>query len=148
MAGIERLIPTKKLKTTRLAKLAKGKPCIQPFMRYDSEADILILMVVPPDTRTVVHYIDDHVALLYEHGTLEIVGMQVEGFERSFLPKHASVQRVWSLRESIEELPENMDFGDMILAVERMKPQVAREIVRASEGLADLPARELEAVFA
>ena len=77
-----------------LAKLAESKPHTLYF-QYDKEADILILQFVPREVKTVVHYVDDHVALLYQAQDLEIVGLQVEAFERSFLPNHEEVRRLW-----------------------------------------------------
>ncbi len=139
MAEIKPLISTSELKTTLLASLIRqGQRPL--FVHYDSEFDALMLLVVPPETETVVHYVDDHIALLYQPDTLEIVGMQVEDFEHSFLPAHENVQRVWRLSDTGNEL-ENV--GDMILAVERMKPEVAREVVKAAEDLLGKPGQEL-----
>ncbi len=138
MAEIERLISTDKLKTTLLANFARKQSRL--FVNYDSEFDALFLLFVPPETETVVHYLDEHVALLYQPGTLEIVGMQVEDFEHSFLPKHDTVRRAWRLSEAGIKLE---DVGDLILAVERMKPQIAREIVRAAGDLLGRQGTEL-----
>jgi hypothetical protein len=91
MAGIRRLISTKDLKTTRLAQ-ARGKYPPQFFVYYDSDFDMLMISVVPLDTETVVHYLDDHIALLYDPRDLQVVGVQVEDLERNFLPEHGPTQ--------------------------------------------------------
>ncbi len=144
MAGIRRLITTNELKTKLLEQLAKSRP--QPlFVHYDKEFDALILQVIPPDIETVVHYVDDHVALLYRAADLEVVGLQVEDFERSFLPSHEAVRRVWKLSDTCDDLD---NFGDMVLVVERMKPTVAREVVKATKAMLGEPGVELAAALA
>lgn len=143
MTGIERLIPTNQLKTTLLVSLKNQRH--QLFFQYDREFDALMLQIVSPEVETVVHYIDDHVALLYRADDLEIVGLQMEDFERSFVPNHVNVQKVWRLSETRTKL-ENV--ADMILAVERQKTMVAREVAKAAEPLVGEPAGELAASIA
>ena len=143
MAGIGRLIHTNELKMTRLAQStpSERRPLV---LHYDSDFDALIMLAAPADTETVVHYIDDHVALHYEPETLEIVGLQIEDFKSSFLPRHDTVRRVWRLSEANKKLE---DFGDMIVTFERLKPQVAREVALVTKDLLPQGA-ELAAVFA
>lgn len=144
MAGIEHLTSTGELKTTLLTNLARNKtPSL--FVYYDREFDALTLQVVSPGIETVVHYVDDHVAILYQAADLEIVGLQVEDFERSFLPEHVNVQRVWRWSDSGITLE---DVGDLILAVERKKRNVAVEVAKATETLIGEPAAELAAAIA
>jgi hypothetical protein len=97
MAGIKRLIETGELKTNRL------RAATSTYSDYDEDFDALILLVVPPDTETVVHYLDDepHVALLYEPDSLEIVGVQIEDFELSFIPWLEASKREWKLSETL-----------------------------------------------
>jgi hypothetical protein len=144
MAGIERLVPTSELKTGYLAKLAKSKSQ-SLFVSYDKEFDALTLQVVPPEVETVVHYVDDNVALLYRPADLEVVGLQVESFERSFLPRHESVRKVWKLSDACADLD---DFGDVILIVERLKSKVAQEVAKAAEDVLGEPGAELVAALA
>ena len=143
MASLERLTPTRKLKTNTLKQYRPG-PHAPLFVKYDPMFDALKIQIVPLETKTIVHYVDDHVGLLYMEDDLEIVGLQVEAFEHSFLPSHDAVRRVWRLSDSCKL----EDFGDMILAVERAKPEVAREVVKATEGTLDKPISEaLEHVY-
>lgn len=137
MAEIERLIPTNKLQTEYLKNFPKFQPPL--FVRYDKRFDALLILLVPPEIETVVHYIDEHVGLLYRPDDFEIVGIQVEAFERSFLPNHATADKAWRLRDSCDELE---DFGDLILAIERKKPEVAREVTRAAESILRSPEQE------
>lgn len=131
MAEIKRLVPTKKLKTTLLKTFRPGEQHLV-FVKYDPVFDALMILLVPPETETVVHYIDEHVGLLYTPDNLEIVGIQVEAFEHSFLASHDTVRKVWRLSDSCNELE---DVGDMILAVEKAKPKVAREVAKATENV-------------
>jgi hypothetical protein len=131
MAGIERLVATEQLKTNRLAEIVSKDMSYQPHsIRYDSEFDALLVLLAPPQGETIVHYVDDHVALIYEADSMEIVGMQIEAFEHAFLPKHATIQRVWRLSDTGIKLE---DFGDLSLAVEQMRPRVVHEIVKATQ---------------
>jgi hypothetical protein len=128
MAEIERLIPTNKLQTEYLKNFPKAQRPLT--IKYDKRFDALLILLVSPETPTVVHYVDEHVGLLYRPGDFEIVGIQVEAFERSFLPNHAPVDKAWRLSDSCDELE---DFGDLVLAFERRQPEVAREVMRAAE---------------
>ena len=144
MDKIKQLISTAELKTTLLSKLAAEKSG-HIYIKYDDVFDALMLLVVSPERETVVHYMDDHVALLYLPATLEIVGLQVEDFEYSFVPQHEAVSRVWRLSDSGVKLE---SFGDVILAIEKAKPEVAREVVKATEHILGESASELEAILA
>ena len=118
---IKTLFPTKKLKFNRLQKPSGA------HVFYDNDCDALVIQMVPPKTETIVHYIDDeNVALVYEADSKEVVGIQVEGFTRSFLPKHANVESVWRHTVQIK------DFGDLIVKFKKMEPLVAKEVMRAS----------------
>jgi hypothetical protein len=140
MAGIQRLVATSELKTNRLK--ASDKPLYS--VRYHKPFDALLLLIIPPEHKTVVHYVDKHVGLVYEAGTLEIVGLQIEAFERHFLPEHDSVQRIWRLSDTGAEI---QNFGDLILAVEKWKPKVAQEVVRAASDVLGPQAEELAAAI-
>lgn len=139
MDEIKPLISNTDLKTTLLERLAADKST-QVFVKYDDVFDALMLLVVSPEHETVVHYVDDHVALLYLPDSLEIVGLQVEDFEHSFVPQHEAVSRVWRLSASGIQLN---NVGELILAVEKMKPAVAREVAKAAEDIVGEPATEL-----
>ncbi|HLY25588.1 MAG TPA: hypothetical protein VKQ72_04570 [Aggregatilineales bacterium] len=142
--ALERLVKTSDLKTGFLADAAKNKRKSLDI-DYDARFDALMLLLVPPETDTIVHYVDDHVALLYRPDDLEIVGIQVEDFERSFLPQHEAVSKVWRLSDSKTDLN---DLGDLIVIFDRIKPQVAREVVKATEDILGEPGVELAAALA
>lgn len=130
MSEIERLLETRKLKTSRL-KAAMDKDHIR-WMDYDPRSDILMLMIVPPTQETVVHYIDEYVALLYEPDTNEVVGFQVEAFEHSFMPEHAPLAAVWRLSDTGVELD---DVRDLLFVFEGKKRDVARELTSITNDL-------------
>src|SRR5260221_9132414 len=95
MTGIEPLVSTADLKSNLLME-AKTQPSA-PIVHFDRPANILIMQVVPLEIETVVHYVDNHVGPIYQADDLEIVGIQVEDFARSFLAKHDAVNRIWKL---------------------------------------------------
>jgi hypothetical protein len=130
MADFKQLISANDLKTDRLSQA--GKSSVQrPFsIRYHDRLDALIVFLVPSEHDAVVFYLDEHVGLLCDSETLEIVGLQVEAFERSFLPKYAGLSRAWRLSDQGTEFE---NFGQLTLRVQSMEPDVAREVVEASK---------------
>jgi hypothetical protein len=128
MADRRQLVETKELKTKQIQSFLVEQKPVSFF--FDPEVDALMILFNDPCKETIVHFIDDQVALLYEPETLEVVGVQVEAFQKAFLVEHDSVARAWKLREKCSELE---DFGEMIIAVERQKPIVAREIVQITD---------------
>jgi hypothetical protein len=92
MADIQRPISTKDLKMTRLAQ-ARGQYPPQFSVNYDSDFDVLMILIVLPGTEVVAHYIDDHIALLYDPKDLQVVGILVEDLECNFLPEHGPTQQ-------------------------------------------------------
>lgn len=142
--ALKRLVSIDQLKSTFLSSLDKHRPQ-SVFVSYDKSFDALIILLAPPDQERVAHYVDEHVALLYRPDDLEVIGIQVEDFETSFLPEHAAVERVWKLSDSGGPLA---DFGDMLLLIERKKPKVAQEVINATKDLLGNPGEELAEVFA
>lgn len=133
MAGLEQLIDTKELKTTLWTETLEKEHSVT-YLKYNKKVDTLTLLVVPKDTPTIVHYIDEHVALLYQPESRQIVGLRVEAFQRSFLPKYSSLQKIWRLSDTCEL--EN--FGDLIIAsrhYENKEPEVARELTQITQNL-------------
>jgi hypothetical protein len=144
MADIKRLVQTSELRTGKLTELARKRQ-LNISIFYDKAFDALMLLFIPNDQETVVHYTDGDVALLYLPDTLEIVGLQIEDFESKFLQVHESVRRVWRLSESGVSL---QDYSDLIFALDLLKPQVAREVIKASEEWLGEPGAELAAALA
>jgi len=140
MAKLKRLVPTHELRTSFVREAAsKGRL----FVHHDKASDLLVILLVPPDTPTAVHYIDQYVGLLYQPDNLEVVGLQVEAFEKSFVPRHASVERAWRLSDSCEL----EDFGDIQRAFETQAPHLATEIARTVEEVAEFSMREIVLAF-
>lgn len=143
--AVDRLINIEQLQTNRLGEISKREK-VRPYFHYDKDLDELIILAVPPEVETVVHYIDgeEHVAILYQADNFEIVGLQIEDFESGFIPKYASVEKAWKLSDCA-----NIDnLWDMTVKVERMKPIVAHEIAKASSSLLGEKGKRLEKVFA
>lgn len=131
MAAIERLKKTNDLKTSLLQKMSEGNQHVIN-MHYDSLADTLIFLFVSREIPTIAHYIDEHVALLYQPENNEVVGIQVEDFQTSFVNAYVNVQKAWKLSDSCTDL-NIQDLGDISLVIERQKPVVAREVAKVTE---------------
>lgn len=116
--AIERLVETTELKTTIWKEILEERG-FTPQFKYNERVDSLMLLLVPKNTPTIVHYIDDHVALLYTPNDREVVGLRVESFKRSFLPKYADLQDEWRLSDTCKL----EDFGDLIIAVQNTKKE-------------------------
>ena len=101
------------------------------FFFYDDVADDLMLMMANPDTETVVHYVDNHVGLLFDPTSLEIVGLQIEAFTHSFIPQYASLQKVWKLSDCKDIDMANV--GELTFAIQEKQFDVAMEIVKVAE---------------
>jgi hypothetical protein len=139
MADLPQLVTIQQLKSTLIRKLM-AQQTTQTSLFYDDSFDALIVRYVPRDQRTVVFHVDDHVAFLVLPDSLEIVGFQIEDFERGFLPSHNAVMRLWQLRETDQPIE---SVGDLIITATRLTPRVVREVVRAAREGLDAPASEL-----
>lgn len=140
MAALECLMPTKKLQTKLWRMFFENSQNPEDFF-YNKELDALSLRIIPREEETIVHYIDEHVALLYQPGDCEIVGIRIEGFESSFLPKYTDLQKDWRLSANCEGLE---DFGDMLITVKKIESDFSKSITDVTSELArregfDLP---------
>lgn len=140
MGGIIDRIFSRKLRT----KLLQGHTGKEFYIRYDRDFDSFALMIVPPTTETVVHYINDpNVALLFEPKSREIVGIQVEAFQKSFLPRHSEVAKIW-----LQPKQHDQNFGDVINSVKEKRTQVVvEEVVRVTKPILDEEEPELSSMF-
>ena len=145
MAGIPRLIDTSELKTALWHNAVKDDSS-HVSIYYNDRVDAITLLIVSPKVQNIVHYIDDHVALLYNPENNEIIGVRVESFQKSFLPKYAQLEKVWKLSESGVRVE---NFGDLIIAVkkyEEQRPLIANEISRITGRLVEREGIRLEPV--
>lgn len=126
--ALKNIIQPSELKTDYLASQSGQRKL---FFLYDDIADELMLMMASPDKETVVHYVDNHVGLLFDPATLEIVGLQIEAFERSFIPQYAALQRVWKLSDCKDIKMANV--GELSFAIQEKQIEVAAEVVKATE---------------
>lgn len=139
--AIERLVETTELKTSKWKEII-AEEGFTPELKYNDRTDSLMLLLVSRSTPTVVHYIDDHVALLYTPQDREVVGLRVESFQKSFLPKYADLQAEWRLSDKCKL----EDFGDLIIAVQTYKkrePIIARRISEITHQIVEQRGLEL-----
>jgi hypothetical protein len=139
--ALKSFISPKDLKTTFISK--NVGPCPLSFsFSYDNLADELMISFISPDKETVVHYLDDHIGLLLESETNEIVGFQIDAFNSSFLPKYASLQKIWRLKDCKEFERENV--GELSLAVHERQVKITQEIIHVCEPKLGKQAKPLE----
>jgi hypothetical protein len=139
MAELRRLVNTKDLKSTLWKKTIEEKGS-HPCLSYDAKLDVLTMLIVPKNTRKIVHYIDEHVAFLYLLEDKEIVGLRIESFRKSFLPEYSELQKVWKFSNSGNQI---LDFGDLAIVVQKESNKVYRELSRVTGTIAKKQGIEL-----
>ena len=135
---VEQLVHIKSLRSNILNKHKKHGGIV--FVRYDNIFDAFFLMIVPPTVETIVHYMDENIGLLYEAKSKEVVGIQIEGFVKSFLPKHPDLVAAWEKRK----VPKN--FGETMTAMNEIKPTI-QQIYKASESAIHQESAHLSKLF-
>ncbi len=126
-ARIKKLVDTHSLKMNLWKEAArKNAP---PYFYANRRIDVVMVMVVDPRTPKVAHFVDEHVALLYEEESREVIGFRIEGFEKSFLPKYASLQKVWKLSDISKELT---TVGDLHITARQYETQMAMELAKVA----------------
>ena len=141
MANIKRLVESNQLKTSYLSKIQhKGSF----FFNFDDQSDILMLLFVSPKTKTIVHYVDRYVSILYTPDDFEIVGLQIEDFQSDFIPLYSELQKAWCLSNFVVN---NENIWDLTLRVEERKLNVALQVIRAKHKVIGKPAKEFERVL-
>jgi uncharacterized protein YuzE len=143
MDAIKRLVATESLKTTFLSQLI-GKRTPPLFINYDEDADTFMLLLDSPNTETIVHYVNDDVALLYTPEQLEIVGLQIEDFQSEFVPTYNALQKVWRLSDSGIK---RGNVWDLTLATQGRQLKVAIEVVKAAQPFIGSPAKQIGKVL-
>lgn len=141
MDTIKPLVDESQLKSNFLSSIGESIPL---NLHYDDLSDTLMLLFVSPYIETIVHYLDRNVAILYREDDLEIVGLQIEGFQKEFIPKYTKLQKIWCLS----------DFGindkniwDLSIEVRERNLKVALEIIRVKENIIGRSAKAFEKVL-
>ena len=126
-ARIEKLVDTHSLKMNLWKEAARKNAA--PYFYANRRVDVVMVMVVDPRTPKIIHFVDEHVALLYLEDSREVVGFRIEGFEKSFLPKYASLQKVWKLSDISRELA---TVGDLHITARQRETQMATELTKVA----------------
>lgn len=127
MADLKPIININELKTS----LLRHKPIL---MDYDNNFDALRIYFDDPYQRSVVHYLDDYVALLFSPKSKKVIGIQVEAFEKTFIHKYSDLENAWTLRENCEEI-NLQNIGDMMFFVQKRQEPIAREVQSIARSL-------------
>jgi hypothetical protein len=77
--SLPRLVETSDIQFNLITELAKDKVSVKRCF-LDNEAKILTIYFVDTVEKmdTVVHYLTDHFALIYETGNMQFIGIQIE----------------------------------------------------------------------
>jgi len=69
----------------------------EPVSEYDPELDIFCIYFVPAagDEKILTHHVDRNVGLLFRQSDRQVIGMRIESYKASFIPKYG--QKEWSL---------------------------------------------------
>lgn len=140
MDELKSLLDPSQLKTN----LLQQRPV---FIDYDERADIFRIFFDNPRQRNVVHYLDDYVGVLFSPESMDIIGIQVEFFNRTFVNRHQSIRKSWKLSENCKE-HQLQNVGDMMIVARKMQEPIAKEITSITENLLFNPGRRAERVFA
>jgi hypothetical protein len=128
MAGtLEPIVNSNQLKTTLL-----NNPPVT--IRYNNVFDALKIYFDNPNQKQVIHYLDDYVALIFSPESKEIIGIQVEAFEKVFIHKHTRLETAWRLTDNCQER-QLEDIGDMMLFVQVRQEKVTNEVRTIAESL-------------
>lgn len=141
MDKIKQLINTDQLNTSYLSTLG---PQSKLFFHFDESSDILMLLFVPPEKETIVHYLDRYVAILYTPENNEIVGIQIEDFQSDFVPMYSDLQKAWCLSNFVVG---DENIWDLTIEIEERKHVVALEVIKAKQSIIGKPAEEFERVL-
>ncbi len=126
-ARIEKLVDERSLKMNLWKEAARKNAT--PYFYANRRIDVVMVMVVDPRTPKITHFVDDHVALLYLEDSREVIGFRIEGFEKSFLPKYASLQKVWKLSDISRDLT---TVGDLHITARQRETQLANELTKVT----------------
>ena len=125
MNGITPLLKTEELNFSRIKEAAEtGRTFVGD---YDPEDDTLFVYFGDRPDEVVVHYMDEYVGLLYDPASLEVVGLQIEAFEYSFVPTH-NLNATWELSDN--DRHQLRSTGDMVHASERKMKAITKEVER------------------
>jgi hypothetical protein len=83
---------------SRIQLKPRSIPIVDPnslWVDYDRDTDSIIIYLTGKPVRCASVYVDDNIYALADPATGDIVGFQVDAWERSFLPRHPDLQLVW-----------------------------------------------------
>lgn len=126
-ARIKKLVDTNSLKMNLWKKAAREH--VKPYFYANPRLDVVMVLIVDPREPKITHFVDEHVALLYQENTREVIGFRIEGFEKSFLPQYASLQKVWKLSDIRKDLA---DVGDLHITARQHDIQMATELTKVT----------------
>jgi len=125
MSAINKLVKMEELDFSRVRQAADVGTRFKGD--YDAIDDTLFVYFGERPSEVVVHYLDDFIGLLYEPASFEVVGIQVEAFEHSYVKIHG-LSSTWELNDSDRRSLKNT--GDLVQVSERKVQDVTKEVER------------------
>lgn len=140
MADLKQILDPSQLKTD----LLKQQPSL---IDYDEVVDVLRIYFGDPKKRSVVHYLDDYVGILFSPSDMAIVGIQVDYFEKKFIKKHESIENSWKITDNCKD--HNLEnIGEMMFFTKKRQEPIVREITNITKSLLFNPGNKKEYVYA
>jgi hypothetical protein len=138
MATIKNLVEISDLKN-RIFKEYIDNKRPATYINYNPDIDTFFIWFVERDcVETSIFFVNDTLGLIVEDENLEIVGLQVESFQKRFIKKYPELQTRWNTAPD-----RNIStIGDLYISVNESKPKtekainkVVREIFNSSSNL-------------
>lgn len=125
MSAINQLVKMEELDFSRVQRVADDGTTFKGD--YDAVDDTLFVFFGERPAEVVVHYLDDYIGLLYDPTSFEVVGIQIEAFEHSYVPIHGLSSK-WNLNDNDRRSLKST--GDLVQASERKVRDVTKEVKR------------------
>ena len=98
------------------------------WARYDHESDHMIIYFNGSPQPAVSVYTDENLYIMVDPRNRQVVGLQVENWEQSFVPAHHELQAVWS------QLKQNINGDQLVNALLRMLAFWTVSVLRTEGG--------------
>lgn len=128
---LKKIIDTKKLKLHLVDKFVNQELDDLPQVEYDPDFDALFLFFIGIKKRYIVQPVNSSISFLFDPKTLEVFGMQITGFEKSFLDEYPHLKKAWEFSGRKKFQPKNM--GDIFPVYQDKKPIIAQEVRQITE---------------
>lgn len=128
---LKKIVDTKMLKLHLVDKFVNQELGDLPQFEYDPDFDAFFFFFTGDRKRYIVQPVTSWISFLFDPKTLEVFGMQITGFEKSFLDEFPELKEVW--RVSGKEKLHQKNKDDILQVFQDKKPQIAQEVRQITE---------------